>query len=86
MLFRLLIYIFLGVVLWRAAKSWFAPSARSGDGQSRRSAGQVDDVMIMDPVCGTYFPKSKGVPWNGPEEALLFCSVQCRDRYLKNKS
>ena len=86
MLFRLLIYIILAVVLWRAAKSWFARSGHRGEGQSRRSPEQVDDVMIMDPVCGTYFPKSKAVSWNGPGEALLFCSVQCRDRYLKSKS
>ena len=86
MLFRLLIYVVLAVVLYRAAKSWFDRSRYDDRRRSMRSHEQVDDVMIQDPVCGAYFPQGKAVAWNGPDQTLFFCSTQCRDHYLKNKA
>jgi uncharacterized protein len=85
MLIRLLIYIALGVVLYRAARSWFGQSRNTG-----RSAGDpsvhVDDVMIQDPVCGAYFPESRAVFLKANGETLRFCSTECRDRYLAARS
>lgn len=82
MLVRLLIYIILGIVLYRAARSLFSQT-----GNNRRPGGenrpeQVDDVMIKDPVCGVYFPQSNAVALNEEGRVLYFCSIECRDRYL----
>jgi uncharacterized protein len=80
MLIRLLIYIALGIVLYRAARSWFGQPRNTG-----RSDGDppvhVDDVMIQDPVCGVYFPQDRAVVLNTEGKALRFCSTECRDRY-----
>ena len=86
MLIRLLIYIVLGIVLYRAARTWFG-QAQGGRGSPRvNTTGQVDDVMIKDPVCGVYFPQGKAVALNGEGQGLYFCSTECRDRYLAEKS
>ena len=86
MLVRLIIYIILIAVLYRAVKLWFGRS-ENGRGPARvKPQGQVDDVMIKDPVCGAYFPQRKAVTLNGQNKALFFCSTQCRDRYLEGKS
>jgi uncharacterized protein len=85
MLIRLLIYIALGIVLYRAVRSWLGRSRNRG-----RSVGdpsvRVDDVMIQDPVCGAYFPQSRAVVLDTDGEVLSFCSTECRDRYLAERS
>ncbi len=86
MLLRLLIYIILGIVLYRAARSWLG-RAQSGGGAARVDpTGQVDDLMIKDPVCGAYFPQSRAVALRAEGQTLYFCSTECRDRYLAEES
>lgn len=43
---------------------------------------EVEDMMVKDPQCQTYFPKRQGVSAiiNGQE--VFFCSQECRDKYL----
>lgn len=86
MLVRLLIYIVLGVVLYRAMRSWFRQSETTSHAGKGRTPEQVDDVMIKDPVCGAYFPQRNAVALNGEGQVLYFCSPDCRDRYLAEKN
>ena len=86
MFFRLLIFAILGVVVYRVLKSLLGGA---GSGRVSTSYGppeQVDDVMVRDPVCGTYFPKRDAVTVNAPQELLYFCSDKCRDLYLAQQS
>ncbi|MEJ2660049.1 MAG: hypothetical protein P8Z73_04935 [Desulfobacteraceae bacterium] len=85
MLIRLLIYIALGIVLYRAARSWLGRS-RNVERSGGDPSVDVDDVMIPDPVCGAYFPKSRAVVLNTDGETLRFCCTECRDRYLAERS
>jgi hypothetical protein len=82
---RLLIYIVLGIVLYRAVRSWFSQS-RNVDRSGGDRSVHVDDVMIQDPVCGAYFPQSRAVVLNTDSEVLRFCSTECRDQYLAERS
>lgn len=82
MLLRLLILIVLAVVVYRAVKSWIGGEARKTVRGSATQTGQVDDVMIKDPVCGTYFVQRKGVSLLQDNQRLDFCSEACRDNYL----
>ena len=86
MLIRLLIYIALGIVLYRAARIWFGQSQNRGRSGGDESSPHEDDVMIQDPVCGVYFPQSSAVVLNTDGEVLRFCSTECRDRYLAERS
>ena len=83
---RLIIIIALGYILYRALKSWIlksGPPIEQGD--RRTAAGHIDDVMVKDPYCEVYFPKRKGVVLKKNGEQLLFCSENCRDKYLAQK-
>jgi hypothetical protein len=51
----------------------------------RNSESLQDADMIRDPQCGVYFLKSQGVAARIQGETLHFCSVACRDSYLKSK-
>ena len=86
MFIRLLIFAILGVVIYRVLKSVFGGTGSGRVDSSYGPPEQVDDVMVKDPVCGTYFPKRDGVTVNTSHDVLYFCSDQCRQRYLAQHS
>ena len=80
MFIRLLIFTILGIVIYRAVKTWMV-----GGGQGHRQDAppeRVDDMMVKDPECGAYFAQRKGVALTTTSsEVLYFCSNECRERY-----
>jgi hypothetical protein len=86
MLVRLLILTIVGVLIYRALKSWLGEAMDQRTNAPEAGGGQVDDVMIKDPVCGTYFVQRKGVSLMQGSQRLDFCSERCRDRYLARES
>ncbi len=86
MLVRLLILSILGVLIYRALKSWFSGGIGNRTNAPEAAGGHVDDVMIKDPVCGTYFVQRKGVSLMKDGQRVDFCSENCRDRYLAGES
>ncbi|MBL0715670.1 MAG: hypothetical protein JJV98_18430 [Desulfosarcina sp.] len=82
-------FIILGLVayvFYRALKNWMIGSGRPDSGRRKTTAGEVDDVLIQDPVCQTYFAKRKGVHLRHQGRDIYFCSTECRDRYLLDKA
>jgi YHS domain-containing protein len=45
----------------------------------------VDDEMVKDPVCGIYVARRSGVPLVQNGREMIFCSEECRDRYLQEQ-
>lgn len=41
------------------------------------------EVLVKDPVCGTYVSKDSDIRIKEGEEVRCFCSYECRDKYLK---
>jgi hypothetical protein len=82
---KVLIYILLIYIGYRVLKSIMCPSG-SKAWRSRGDTGNVDDIMIKDPVCGVYFPKKDGICINSGEGDICFCSTECRDNYLNSRS
>jgi uncharacterized protein len=78
---RLLILMGIAFLGYRAVKSWMLPNARSRDPVSGQKTDEIDDVMVKDPFCNTYFPKRNGVRLKHQGESLLFCSSACRDAF-----
>jgi uncharacterized protein len=89
MFLRLLIFVLLGVVVYRAWKSVLGGTGLRQGGATfdpPNRVDEVDDIMVKDPVCGIYFPRRDGVSVNGSHEVLYFCSERCRDQYLAQQS
>ena len=84
MFFRLLIFAILGLVIYRAVRSWLNSTGHHHDQSDNTKA--VDDVMIKDPVCGAYFAQRNGVALSTPQEVIYFCSNECRDKYTAQQS
>ena len=85
MLFRLLILIIIGIVVYRLAKSWFGQGGGNQQRMSKRHQERIDDDMVQDPQCGIYFPRRQGVALQEHGKELLFCSEECKKAYLEKQ-
>ena len=84
---RLIILLVVGYLIYRAVKSWMFKQMPPGTGTGQGGpAVPVDDVMVKDPSCGVYFPRREAVRLQKDSEELFFCSSECRDKYLADKS
>ncbi|MFO7709531.1 MAG: hypothetical protein R6V84_15300 [Desulfobacterales bacterium] len=78
---RLIALMVLAYVAYRVVRTWVL--GRSAPRQVRnRTGGRIDDVMLKDPQCGAYFARRDGVSLNHQGRELLFCSEECRERFL----
>lgn len=82
---RILLFLALGYLAYRLARRWLRGRTLSGR-MDRPESGRIDDVMIKDPQCGAYFPRRDGVALKSAGDDLLFCSPECRDKYIAARS
>ena len=86
MLIRLAIFVGIIYAGYRILRSVLFRALTEGrDGPAGRS-GELADEMIKDPYCQVYFPRRDGVPLQVGGQELMFCSTECRDRYLALQS
>jgi len=83
---RLLILLGLIYVGYRAVKSWMLQGRSPKQKVFNTTAAQMDDVMIKDPYCETYFSKKDGVHLRINGKDLYFCSTECRDKFVEKYS
>lgn len=86
MFIRLLIYIFVGVLIYRTAKKWFGGSGPDKVKSNGNMPLRADDVMIQDPLCGVYFARRDGVTLSDGGQEICFCSEACKEKYLSQKT
>ena len=79
---RIIILIVLVYIGYRALRSWVDRNLMSGSaGLDGSQNAAIDDVMVKDPHCETYFPKRSGVQLRHGDEILYFCSTACRNQF-----
>ena len=83
---KLLIWAVIVYLLYRAIRNSIRIGGPAGPGAFSKPPEQVDDLMVKDPCCGVYFPRKDGHHLRLKGENLLFCSPECRDKYLKEHS
>lgn len=79
---RVLILAVVGYLAYRVARRWVRGKFSRGSVNGQGTAGRIDDVMVKDPQCGTYFARRDGVALRQADRELMFCSRECRDKYL----
>jgi YHS domain-containing protein len=53
----------------------------------KKAPAEIQDEMVQDPVCKTYVPKRVALEGNRSDgQKEYFCSVECRNNYLKKKT
>jgi len=79
---RLLILIGLIYIAYRALKSWAGQKTVPAGSVRGQATGEIDDVMVKDPVCEVYFPQRNGIHLKHEGEDLYFCSAACKDDFI----
>ncbi|MBF0453070.1 MAG: hypothetical protein HQK75_20385 [Candidatus Magnetomorum sp.] len=87
MILRLIILWAIVYFGYRAIKSIMFDSIAHQQRESlHRNQGHqtpVIDTMIEDPECGVYFPKKNGVRAKINGNDILFCSNDCKKKYIE---
>ena len=84
MLIRLLIYLVIIMVVYRAAKSWLSGGSNRQSGRSDGTPQAADDAMVQDPQCGVYLTRRDGVTAKIDGQVRYFCSEACKRKYLES--
>ncbi len=85
-LFKYLLVLGAGWLLYRGIRS-----VMGGDRDRQRArfrqagGGEVIDVMVQDPNCGTYLPREQALKAWAFGQQHYFCSEACRDAYLRGE-
>ena len=80
--------IFLGIIYlgFRLVKNFINPNTSAQKSVQNQAVREIDDIMIKDPLCETYFPRRNGVHLKADGKDLLFCSKECRDKFVAMRS
>ena len=83
MLARFLIWSLLLLVVWRALRSLFAGIVQGASAPPPPPAAPPEkgELMVRDPVCGTFVLPSRSVSERDRSGTHYFCSDRCRQAY-----
>jgi len=77
-------FVIIGVALFLIYKL-FTGDKKKQEMEQKETVKQkvAAGEMVKDPVCGTYVEKDGDIRVREGEKVRVFCSYECRDRYLK---
>jgi YHS domain-containing protein len=83
MLARFLVWSLLLLVVWRALRSLFSGIAQGASSPRPPQAAPPEkgELMVRDPVCGTFVLPSRSVSLRDRSGTHHFCSDRCRQAY-----
>jgi YHS domain-containing protein len=83
MLARFLVWTLLLLVVWRALRSLLSGIVQGASAPPLPSAGPPEkgELMVRDPVCGTFVLPSRSVSMRDRSGTHHFCSDRCRQAY-----
>lgn len=77
-------FIVIGVALFLVYKL-FMGDKKKKEMQNEQKVKQkvASGDMVKDPACGTYVEKDGNIRVREGDKVHIFCSYECRDKYLK---
>jgi YHS domain-containing protein len=90
MFLRFFLYFVLFVVAVRMIGRFFGGlidgltpnSGGGGPARGRGSAAPKGELMVRDPVCGTFIVPTRAITIGRGGQERFFCSEKCRNEYL----
>lgn len=77
-------FIVIGVALFLVYKLFIGDKKKKEmDSAKVVKEKAASGEMIKDPVCGTYVEKDGNIRVKEGDKVHVFCSYECRDRYIK---
>jgi len=83
MLARFLVWALLLLVVWRALRSLLSGIVQGASSPPPPAPGPPEkgELMVRDPVCGTFVLPSRSVSMRDRAGTHHFCSDRCRQAY-----
>jgi YHS domain-containing protein len=77
------------MALLRRLVAWMLQGAAPAAPQGANAAGNAEAVgtgrrLVRDPICGVHVAEALAIPLSEGTETLHFCSVACRDEYMRS--
>ncbi len=82
---KFLILLAVGYLCYRMLKNWIGAGGQPREHVSSSPRGEIDDVMIQDPVCGVYFSRENAIRVQVDGQEQYFCSQECKDQYFQQQ-
>jgi YHS domain-containing protein len=80
---RLLLGLLVCYLAYRVAKSAYQ-SWISGGAASREARPDEPEVLVKDPVCGTFIPRREALKAQKDGQDYFFCSEGCLKRFRRS--
>jgi YHS domain-containing protein len=76
-MWRVFVYvILLGIVYWVVKRALFPQKKKTP------TLDRTGEVLVQDPVCKCYIPKSQAQAVDFRGEKVFFCSEECHKKFL----
>ena len=77
-------FIVIGVALFLVYKLFMGDKKKKEMEKAETAKKKAaSGEMIKDPICGTYVERDGNIRVKEGEKVHVFCSYECRDKYLK---
>jgi len=77
-------FVVIGVALFLIYKLFMGDKKKKEMEKEKDIKGKVaSGEMVKDPACGTYVDKDGSIRVREGEKVHVFCSYECRDKFLK---
>lgn len=77
-------FIVIGVALFLVYKLFMGDKKKKEMEKAETTKKKAaSGEMIKDPICGTYVEKDGSIRVKEGEKVHVFCSYECRDKYIK---
>ncbi len=83
MAWRVLLAILAGYLaysLFKKVRQFLQPGA-SGSQETRLNE---PEVLVKDPICGTFIPRKEALKWRRDGQDYFFCSEGCLQRFRRS--
>jgi uncharacterized protein len=82
MILRLIFGLLLGYVVYRVVRKLKEMFTLSGPTQQSPKMPQPD-VLVQDPICGTFIPRQEALKFTKDGQDYFFCSEGCLKRFRR---
>lgn len=82
MILRLILGLVLGYVVYRVVRKLREMFTLTGPTQQAPKMPQPD-ILVQDPVCGTFIPRQEALKFTKDGQDYFFCSEGCLKRFRR---
>ncbi|MFZ5451105.1 MAG: YHS domain-containing protein [Thermodesulfobacteriota bacterium] len=81
---RFIIGLVVGYLIYRLVKKTMLAWKQGQSASPQKPGGQDTEVLVQDPVCGTFIPRQDALKVHKDGKDYFFCSEGCLKRFRRS--